>query len=246
MTGSNGDGQHNGTLKGKSATRERILGKVRAGLGHEAGSEAERREAARGYIAAHARHLVPARATKPATELMLQFKAFLDAQGTAVIDVGGPADVPNAIVRFLADNGLPPRIRAGVDPWLTALPWSRAPSLELTKGPASPTDTAGLSHAQAGVAETGTLLLASGADNPVTLAFLPETHIVIVAEDDIVGGLEDGFDLIRARFGERHLPRTLNLVSGASRTADIGGRIVIGAHGPRRLAVVIVRNARGT
>jgi L-lactate dehydrogenase complex protein LldG len=39
------------------------------------------------------------------------------------------------------------------------------------------------------------------------------------------------------------MPRTLNLVSGPSRTADIGGRIVIGAHGPRRLMVVIVGGA---
>lgn len=226
--------------------RERILSKVRAGLGHEAGSEADRREAARTYIAGHDRHLVPARATKPRPELIAQFKGFLEGQSATVIVVEGPAAVPGAIARYLTASNLPARIRAGVDPWLTALPWSEATPLELVKGPAAPADTAGLSHAQAGIAETGTLVLASGADNPVTLAFLPETHVIVVAEDDIVGSLEDGFDLVRARFGGGRLPRTINFVSGPSRTADIGGRLVVGAHGPRRLAVVVVRNARGT
>jgi L-lactate dehydrogenase complex protein LldG len=36
------------------------------------------------------------------------------------------------------------------------------------------------------------------------------------------------------------MPRSLNLISGPSRTGDIGGRIVLGAHGPRRLCIVIV------
>ncbi len=225
-------------------SREQILGKIRSALGHEA-ADGDRRAAAEAYIAAHARHLVPARATKARPDLLAQFNALLLAQTTTVLTAANPAGVPMCVVRYLAENRLPPRIRTGVDPWLTALPWHETTGLVVLKGPAESDDTVGLSHAQAGVAETGTLMLASGADNPVTLTFLPETHIIVVAEDDIVGSLEDGFDLVRARFGQGHLPRTLNLVSGASRTADIGGRIVIGAHGPRRLAVVIVKGARG-
>ena len=231
---------------GSTAARNRILGKIRSRLGHEAGSAAERRAAALSYIGEHTRHLTPARATKPRPELIEQFKGFLEGQSAKVVVVEGPGAVPGAVARYLAERKLPARIRAGVDPWLTALPWSEAAPLVLLKGPAGPADTAGLSHAQAGIAETGTLVLASGADNPVTLTFLPETHVIVVAEDDIVGSLEDGFGLVRARFGERNLPRTINFVSGASRTADIGGRLVIGAHGPRHLAVVVVRNARGT
>jgi L-lactate dehydrogenase complex protein LldG len=98
-----------------------------------------------------------------------------------------------------------------------------------------------LSHAAAAVAETGTLVLASGADNPVTITFLPETSIVVVGEEDLVGGYEGAWEKIRARFGKRAMPRTVNFVSGPSRTADIGGQLVMGAHGPRRLCVVLVR-----
>ena len=88
--------------------------------------------------------------------------------------------------------------------------------------------------------QDGTLVLASGADNPVN-SYLPETHIVVVEDKDLVGGYEGAWDKIRARFGRRAMPRTVNLVSGPSRTADIGGQLVMGAHGPRRLCVILVQ-----
>jgi L-lactate dehydrogenase complex protein LldG len=113
-------------------------------------------------------------------------------------------------------------------------------------GAADPGDEASLSHAAAGVAETGTLVLASGPDNPVTLSFLPETHIVVVEAKDIVGGYEDAWAIVRERFGEGQMPRTVNMISGPSRTGDIGGRLVLGAHGPRRQCVIVVKSGSGT
>ena len=122
-----------------------------------------------------------------------------------------------------------------------ALPWTTEPTLKRESGPASPTDQVGLSHALAAIAETGTLTLASGADNPVTLNFVPENHIIVVEDTDLVGPYEDVWTRVRTRFGKTHMPRTLNFISGPSRTADIGGKLVTGAHGPRRLCVVLVR-----
>ena len=132
-------------------------------------------------------------------------------------------------------------MRVGDDAYLDKLAWGSEPALERRKGPAGGDDEVGLSHAAAAVAETGTLVLASGADNPVTLNFLPETHIVVVEDKDLVGGYEGAWEKIRARFGKRAMPRTVNFVSGPSRTADIGGQLVMGAHGPRRLCVILVR-----
>jgi len=89
------------------------------------------------------------------------------------------------------------------------------------------------------VAETGTLVLASGSGSPVTVGLLPETHIVALRADAIVASYEEACArVLEANAGA--MPRTLNLVTGASRTGDIGGKIVMGAHGPRRLAVVLV------
>ena len=109
------------------------------------------------------------------------------------------------------------------------------------RGRAQDGDTTGLSRAVAGVAETGTLALASGPDNPVTLGFLPDTHIVVLRASQIVAHYEQAFELVSAETGGA-VPRTLNLVTGASRTGDIGGKIVMGAHGPRRLAVFLLGN----
>ena len=75
----------------------------------------------------------------------------------------------------------------------------------------------------------------------MTLNFLPETHIVVVEDKDLVGRLRGRVGRVRARFGQRAMPRTVNFVSGPSRTADIGGKLVMGAHGPRRLCVILVR-----
>ena len=86
-------------------------------------------------------------------------------------------------------------------------------------------------------AETGTLLLVSGAERPTTLNFLPDTHVVVLHRHQIVGPYEAAWDRLRA---EGPMPRTVNFVSGPSRTADIEQTIVMGAHGPRRLHVIIV------
>jgi L-lactate dehydrogenase complex protein LldG len=72
------------------------------------------------------------------------------------------------------------------------------------------------------------------------LNFLPECHTVLVAASDIVGSYEEAWDRIRALSGDATLPRSVNLISGPSRTADIEQTIVRGAHGPRRLHVLIL------
>jgi len=78
----------------------------------------------------------------------------------------------------------------------------------------------------------------TGAESPSATFLLPETHVAIVRADQVVPGMEDAFARIRA--DHEALPRAINLVSGPSRTGDIEQTIVLGAHGPRRLHVVLV------
>jgi L-lactate dehydrogenase complex protein LldG len=127
----------------------------------------------------------------------------------------------------------------GIDPVLAALPWREAWDIECSFGRAEPDDRAALSRAAVAAAETGTLFLVSGTDNPTTLNFLPEAHTILLAASDIVGSYEEAWDLLRAIYGEGSLPRTVNLISGPSRTADIEQTIVRGAHGPSRLHVLV-------
>jgi L-lactate dehydrogenase complex protein LldG len=97
-----------------------------------------------------------------------------------------------------------------------------------------------VAHADAGVAETGTLVLTSGQDNPTTLNFLPEVEIVVLTAADIAGDYETVWDRIRERYGRGTMPRTVNYVTGPSRSGDIEQTIILGAHGPRTLHIVVV------
>ena len=91
----------------------------------------------------------------------------------------------------------------------------------------------------AGIAETGTLALVSGPANPTTLNFLPDNHIVVLRKEDVVADYESVFAMLRTAYGKGGAPRTLNFVTGPSRSADIEQTLLLGAHGPRRLHIVI-------
>lgn len=218
-------------------SREEILAKVRSAVA--ATDPSSQRRAAVEARLLQAPRSAPAlqRVAVPESELSDVFKSELKRQLADVIDLN--MSIPLAIAGHIKDAGLPAVLRCGTDPRLASLPWHETPALTLNKGAARADDPIGLSHAFCGIAETGTLAMLSGPDNPVTLCFLPDTHIIVVRRRDIVASYEDACTLLRRHLGPGQMPRTLNLISGPSRTADIGGKIVIGAHGPRRMCVVI-------
>jgi L-lactate dehydrogenase complex protein LldG len=80
----------------------------------------------------------------------------------------------------------------------------------------------------------------SGAGNPTTINFLPEHHIVVIDAADIDGDLESAIAKVRATYGKGKMPRTLNLVSGPSRSGDIEQKLILGAHGPKALHILVV------
>jgi L-lactate dehydrogenase complex protein LldG len=222
-------------------SRNRILDKVRAGIASHS-PEGRPSDTAR-WATIHARlaeqgsHLVPSRvAGKQPSDLPAIMRRWLEPTGAHMLEIAAMAELPATIAGYLRSHNQPLRVRMGNDERLAAVPWSREPALIVDKGPAAAGDSASVTHALAAVAETGTAVIASGPDNPVTLTFLPETSFVVVARGDIVGPLEEAF----ARAPRTAMPRTLNLVTGPSRSADIGGIPVLGAHGPRRLCLIVV------
>ena len=223
-----------------TAARAQLFAKLKSAL-KDGPPVAARRANVEQRIAQPPAHPLPERVRKSRDDLRTQFRGFLEGQSATVHEVTSAADVPAAVAAFLRSNNLPQTVRCGDDAFLASLPWVNEPALERTSGPAVATDQVGLSHALAAVAETGTLVMVSGADNPVTLNFVPETHIVVVEDKDLVGPYEEVWGRVRARFGKGQMSRTVNFISGPSRTADIGGKLVTGAHGPRRLCVLLVR-----
>ncbi len=223
-----------------STPKAEFIARLRRSL-HVSGDDETRKQAVAARLAAHAPNLVPRRAEGDAAHRERLFIEQATAVQTSVEKVASAADVPAAIADYLRDHNLPQALRRGADPLLKKLPWKKgAPSLEVKEGRADPADEVSVAHAFAGVAETGTLILCSGADNPTTLNFLPETHIVVLDAGDLVGTYEEVWTRLRARFGEGEMPRTVNMITGPSRTADIEQTLELGAHGPRRLHVIIL------
>lgn len=221
-----------------SQTRAQVLAKIRKSLQVKE-SEASRNAATDRRIAEKPRAAAPQRVSASGTDLNQRFIEELQRQLATVLEVPGASGIPQAIAEYLKSNNQPLRLRHGKDAYLNALNFSGVAGIEALSGRAQPDDTAGLSTAFAGIAETGTMALLSGAENPVTLGFIPDTHIIVVPRSRIVATFEDVFALLRDERGPQPMPRTLNMITGPSRTADIGGRIVIGAHGPRRLLAIV-------
>lgn len=217
--------------------RAKILADIRRALCVN-GDDATRRGAVEKRLARPPESIVPRGQLDLAGRVAL-FRAEATRVFATVEEVAAAAEIPARIAAFLHDKNLPPRLRKGSDPRLGALPWHRT-ALTVDAGRAEPDDRVGLAHAFAGIAETGTLALASGPENPTTLNFLPETHIVIAEAQKILGDYEAFWDDLRAAYGKGRVPRTVNFITGPSRSADIEQTLLLGAHGPRDLHIIIV------
>jgi len=219
--------------------RDLIFATIRRSLG-VTGTEAPRRAAVASRLAGHPRGVVPARGELPSHERVDLFARMVEAASGTTARVGAAADVPAAVADFLRGLNLPLRVRHGDDPRLANLPWGNAPALEVSRGPSDGHDLAAVSHAFAAVAETGTVVLASGPDNPTTLNFLPDVHVVVLEAGAVAGDFETVMEELRDRYGVGTLPRTVNMITGPSRSADIEQTLILGAHGPRKLHVILV------
>jgi L-lactate dehydrogenase complex protein LldG len=205
--------------------------------------DAKRRKAVQDRLTQHPRNIIPNRSAGDLEHKIALFTKLMIAADTSVEQVGTPSQIPEAVADFLRAHNLPQRIRYGKDPALTGLAWNKVPSLEVSEGRARVTDETSLSRAFGAVAESGTLVMASGQDNPTSLNFLPENHVVVVEASRISGSYEDAWDEIRRHYGAAVLPRAVNFISGPSRTGDIEQRLELGAHGPRRLHIIILNSA---
>jgi L-lactate dehydrogenase complex protein LldG len=220
------------------SARDAILSKIRRSL-HVQGSEAGRRAMVIARLEGAPKGIIPARGQLPPEDRIALFASMAESVSATVKRVAGGADVPAAVADYLRAHNLPAEIRMGEDKRLAAFPWG-ATQISVKHGPSDGRDAVGVSHATAGVAETGTLVLLSGPDNPTTVNFLPETHIAILAAADIVGDYETVWQTLRERFGKGRLPRTVNMITGPSRSADIEQTLLLGAHGPRKLHIIVV------
>jgi L-lactate dehydrogenase complex protein LldG len=211
------------------SARDEILGRVRQGIGKA--DFAVRRAAAVAALNS------PMRGPQPSmkADLVARFRAKAEYLSNTVAAVPGLDKAPAAVAAYLAASGLSGEAVATAD--VASLDWASA-GLQVEARPAVYADKTGISSCFCAIAETGTLMLLSGPDSPATVSLLPETHIALLEVSRIVATMEDAFALLRAERGS--LPRAVNFISGPSRTGDIEQTIVLGAHGPCRVHLILI------
>lgn len=220
------------------SSRAAVFAGIRRSLG-VVGDEATRRFEVETRLKQAPPGVVPKRGQGDVSARLATFKAEAERAQASVTEVTEWAEAPAEIARFLRENNCPAMLRMGDDPLLAGMPWSET-SLAVLRGASDGGDVNAVSAAFAGIAETGTLVLVSGPDNPTSLNFLAENHIVVVPRDAIEADYEGVFAKLRGVYGKGQAPRTVNFITGPSRSADIEQTLLLGAHGPKRLHIVVV------
>ena len=191
-----------------------------------------------GRLESHPRQLIPARSRLPHAGQVDLFVRNVEKEFGSVARVPDAGAVPGAVAEYLAAQNLAGDVVMAPHPELRALPWSSRPLLSIREGRAEGSDMVSVQHGFAAIAETGTLMLPSAPARPTTLNVLTDTEIVVLRASRVVGAYEEAWDLLRAEMGG--MPRNVMFVTGPSRSADIEQTLELGAHGPRRLHVVLV------
>jgi L-lactate dehydrogenase complex protein LldG len=206
-----------------ASARERVLAQIRQSLG--------RSSAEAGPVAP-----LPGGGPRPAYagDLVEHFVAKMREKAATVENLAALAEVGAAVARFIVAQQAPPRVR--VSRALAHIGWPA--ELQVLQGAAVREDSTSVTPCFAAVSEAGGIVTLSGADTPSTLNFVPDNHVVVVYRTQVLRHLEDAWALLRQ--SGRPMPRTVNVISGPSRTADIEQTIQLGAHGPRRLHILLL------
>lgn len=214
------------------SARENILARIRANSRRSGTTSAAERAAARSTMERHER------GPQPSIALREPIQHFIDECSrlkTTVQEVANVDAIPQEVARYLALESLTTNLAGW--PEFAALDWAAA-GLTFDNRPANGDDLVGVTGCYCAIGETGTVLLLGARDTPKVTALLPETHLCVVKKSRIVATMEDAFAMMRKEVGEP--PRATFFISGPSRTADIEQTIVIGAHGPYRVHVILL------
>lgn len=213
------------------SARNNILGRIRALQGKPPSPVAGEHEAVQAYLQAHPQGPRP----KADWDPVVRFRERALSLASTCDEVATQAGIPAAVAGYLRKNNLP--LRAACWPAWTGLDWAGSGVAVEARG-AHGDDLVGITGAFCAIAETGTLMMASGASAPAATSLLPETHIAIASKARIVRGMEEAWQLLRAE--HPLMPRAVNFISGPSRTADIEQTVSMGAHGPYRVHILLV------
>ncbi len=217
------------------SAREAVLGKIASALGRDAQASAltlaEQPSAVSERLQAKRRSTLPG----VSDDLIAALTSSMESVLMSVVRLQSMDDCVKAVDWYLESEGIDASASGAVTvaPALLGLSWPA----HFGHGPATGVEKVSVTPCIAAVAETGSVVTSSNSQTPATLNFLPEVHIIIVRESQVVKHVDDVFPMLRTL---STLPRAVNFITGPSRTADIEQTLEIGAHGPRRMHVLLV------
>lgn len=169
-----------------------------------------------------------------ASSLVDRFVQAAEALGARVHRVMG-RDVPAVLVEILRGCGVG---RVAVSEELSELVGAlRAAGFEVGGVEAARGAEVGITGAEFGLAETGTLVVRSGGGRR-TASLLPPVHVAVLPEDRLLPDLDALFGQLSGPL----LPSAVTLITGPSRTADIEQTLTPGVHGPGKVYIVLVED----
>lgn len=218
--------------------RSDILNKIRKQTAKEGKAETLRVKEVATRLDKKPRGIVP---DLPDVKMVTINKFIEEAQkADAIVTSCDRAMLASDIIEILQENELPNSICMGNDPRLKSLKVELSKEIKIVVGPSDGDDLVCVTQADIGISESGTLGILSGPTSPTTNNFLPKHHIVLLNKKDMVRHYEDLWDKIRKKYGKANMPRTVNLITGPSRSGDIEQTLILGAHGPTKLHIILL------
>lgn len=227
------------------SSRSVILGKIKSNLARS--NDLDSKKTIQARLQEHQVNLIPQRGELTQDQRVALFCQEASRVNASIVELTRFDEIPAAVSEYLKTHQLPAKVKIAPHNDITSLDWNVNTSLMIEEGPGVGDDGVSVSVAFGGVAETGTLVMTSGPETPTSLNFLPLDHIVVVRAQEIAGNYEAIWERIReaqTKSGrEGTLPRTVNWITGPSRTADIEQTLLLGAHGPQRLHILVISEA---
>ena len=167
----------------------------------------------------------------PSSDLVTQFAECARAIHAEVRVLDSENDVAAAVADLLRAKNMAASIHA-----VSGMALPDLGGIEISSARPGPDDAA-VTRAPFATAETGTLAYPARDGAPASWHFRPGFEIAILRSSDILPHMEN----VIARVKANRLPHTINFISGPSRTGDIEQTLELGAHGPKALAILIIR-----
>ena len=170
-----------------------------------------------------------------------RFTERLAAVGAHCTVVSGEPEAAGALAGILSGAGA--RRVAGSDaPLVQRLLQPVRDRFEIAAGESLSRDElfacdVGVTTAQWGIAETGTLVLESARERSRLLSLVPPIHVAVLSTRCICESLGDALDRVR-----RAASHAITFITGPSRTSDIELTLVVGVHGPQTVHVLLLED----